>query len=353
LSLLKAYVANQSDHPFQTIGCWGTSLTCEVNLHIPPGQTECIGGIEVPTKADQNWGWWYVQDSRNKAVFECFADVSASAKINPRVDMGLKANAAHLKDGPGGPTPNPAPIYLRADAARDAVVFQILPAWTQTPPDYIFNYGHYCCFTPHAPGRELVAHAYVIVRSFNGEKRVDFACYGGVTPDYHPEEWVDVAGTYLGTADQLRLARVICCFDPDDQRDVYNLTPFYTEALFKPVGRLGLGDCSGLIFGVTGVCHTMANRIAAAVTEQDAGAWAAMPAYYLTHFIWETYGGLPPIGSEAARLKPLAQTLFAHVCPSKLEQPMIRMIEDASYPVNLLVQPWETYLKACKKLAQV
>ncbi|HEX2954326.1 MAG TPA: hypothetical protein VHR47_10135 [Bacillota bacterium] len=263
----------------------------------------------------------------------------------------MKSNADHLKERPGGPTPNQVPRYLTAAIDRDSVIFTVEPEWTQNPPDYIFNYGHYCCFRPHPPRHVLAAHAYLVAHSFDGNRQVEFNCYGNVTPDYHPEEWVDIAGTYLGSSDQMRLARAICCFDPDDSRKVYNLRPF-NEDVFKPVGPLRLGDCSGIIFGAAGVCHHMANRIAAAVTDLDAGGMAAMPGYNLANFIWGTYGGLPPvIGAEWSKLKPLTQRLFAEVYPVELEEKTLEISELAPYPVNLLYRPWEEYFAECKKVA--
>ncbi|NJD90410.1 MAG: hypothetical protein FIA91_02670 [Geobacter sp.] len=107
--------------------------------------------------------------------------------------------------------------------------------------------------------------------------------------------WFDCYGSHTGPKRKYpvskgngsrRLAVTISCFDPDDSRG-------NSESNFdrKNGGKLGLGDCSGIIYAVSGVCHQMANRI---ITESGQLVTSA-PGYLMGSFI--TYGAYgSPIG---------------------------------------------------------
>jgi hypothetical protein len=71
-----------------------------------------------------------------------------------------------------------------------------------------------------------------------------------------------------------RLAVTICCLNPDDPRG-------NTQAEFnkKP------GDNSGIAYGVTGVCHQMANRIL-----WESGLITSAPGYPATYLTYGTFG---------------------------------------------------------------
>lgn len=100
--------------------------------------------------------------------------------------------------------------------------------------------------------------------------------------------WFDCYGSHKGPKRNYpvsegngsrRLAVTISCFDPDDPRGK-------SESNFdrKSGGRLGLGDCSGIIYAVSGVCHQMANRIIA----QSGLMVTTAPGYIVGSFL--TYG---------------------------------------------------------------
>lgn len=82
------------------------------------------------------------------------------------------------------------------------------------------------------------------------------------------------------------MAKAICCFDPDESR---------TDFGRKIGGRLLAGDCCGIVYGVTGVCHQMANRI---LVGTGNGFMTSAAGYWLRV---TTYG---PLGTGASPLLP-------------------------------------------------
>lgn len=135
--------------------------------------------------------------------------------------------------------------------------------------DATFNAGQYSI-----SGSEILSHywdradhAYVKCDVDGSSNTLKFHCYGGLSGPH---------GTYpakTGRGDH-RLAKAICCFNPDEPR---------TDFGKKKGGRLLLGDCCGIIYGVTGVCHQMANRIlsasSAGLMTSAAGYWLSVTAY--------------------------------------------------------------------------
>lgn len=130
-----------------------------------------------------------------------------------------------------------------------------------------FNGGHYS-ITGHY--LDIADHTYVICSVDNpsgNPTELQFHCYGGISGPHSTYPAI------TGRGDS-RLAKAICCFDPDDPRKKFDK---------RLGGCLALGDCCGIVYGVTGVCHQMANRILAVSTAgymtSAAGYWASVSAY--------------------------------------------------------------------------
>ena len=90
----------------------------------------------------------------------------------------------------------------------------------------------------------LLQHTYAFARQ--GNNYFNFQCWGSVDRNV-------VKKTIKG---DLELAIAIACFDPYDRRTDYNRHAGQIK-VFSPL----FGDCSGILYGVTGVCHQMANRV--------------------------------------------------------------------------------------------
>ncbi len=344
-------VENQSKHDFECVGSWGTQLSGPSGTLVPAGREVEIGTIDIPNQLlnkNGNWGWWYVQDVLNKATIEFFAYADPGSHDHDWASAGLRANNSHNKNRIEGATPNPLPQYL--DTRRDDSSFTLIikPDWTDNPPAHIFNFGHYGCFYLPATDEQAAAHAYVKVVSFDGSQTVNFDCYGGTSTDNHPEDWIYPALSFVATEAQLRLARTICCFDPNDIRTNYGNKPNLSPV--EPSGKLHLGDCSGIIYLHSGVCHQMANRICAAVTNLDVGDLADMAMYNDTHLIWKACGSPPPpVGPQ-----PVWDLIYAafsgQMTLTDAQLGQAGVDKNATYPVSLLFLPWEDYLAECKKL---
>ncbi len=124
-------------------------------------------------------------------------------------------------------------------------------------PEQADMLGYYTTFIKSKDGREIVDHAYVYAQRDNTCVQVYFPCY---LPLPMPNK-VQVARD----RGDLSLARVISCGDPDDTRWFYYRQFAAADSSIGIINRhgetFGLGDCSGIIYGLTGVCFQMANRI--------------------------------------------------------------------------------------------
>lgn len=345
-------VINNSNHDFQCIGSWGDSISCNSGALIPGGEKGKriveIGTIDLPKAGlrSGNWGWWYVQDVVNKATIEFFAFADPWSHNGDRVSAGLRANNSHNIDRV---TPNPLPGYFDTAKDNDSFTLIIQSQWTDNPPDYIFNFGHYGCkYAPVLDKWQWAAHAYVKVVSFDGSRTVNFDCYGGTYPDDPSNDWVYPSLSFTATEDQLLLARAICSFEIDESRTDYGRKPYVST--LTPSGKLRLGDCCGIIYLHSGVCHQMVNRICAAVTNLDAGDMADMALYNDTKGLWGTYGKLNNPGpgvvwdrifnaySDQMTLTD-KQLKALGVCPDAKDE-----------AVRLLYGSWEDYLRECRNL---
>lgn len=124
----------------------------------------------------------------------------------------------------------------------------------------------------------IADHTFVGVE--DSGRTIWFNCYGG-----HSGNWHRVYPAVTDEGD-LRLARTLCCLNPNDNRNEY-------DNHFG--GPLLLGDCCGIIYSVTGVCHNMSNRLLYAANAhpvmQPTGSW-------LSYRLYGYYGG--PIILDAA-----------------------------------------------------
>lgn len=109
-------------------------------------------------------------------------------------------------------------------------------------------------------------HTYVCIDvDDNPNNRYQFSCYGATTGTNNHFPVIKSLG-------DLNLAVAICCGDPTDKRKIYNK----------------LSDRSGIIYGISGVCHQMANRILLAAKNNY--IVLAPPSSTITFFIYGPYG---------------------------------------------------------------
>ncbi|MEZ4732287.1 MAG: hypothetical protein R3E79_34680 [Caldilineaceae bacterium] len=372
MSTMQIKVVNQSKHDFEFIDQFGTSINDikyidkqgtksidpKFSVPIPAHSTKSIGYIELPSQLHRsgNRGWWYVQDKKNQAVFELYAFVDPDSHSSDKVSAGLKANCSHDTNDP---TPNPVPNYLECSKNDQSFTFTIKSSWTDrdSSPKYVFNFGHYA-IKKDIPktGTDIYAtHAYVVVRKFDGTETVSFKCWGAAPtePPYSDPDVHYPALTFLGGEYELTLARTISCFDPDDPRSDYDRHPSSELARFVAIGKLGLGDCSGIVYGETGVCHQMANRICKAVTDFDVGNRADMTLYNLTHTAYGQYGGKPDKTTPSWITDQIEQRFFGDFITVEEFEKLKEKFEDQKEgDTDYLFKPWEDYFAECKKLVK-
>lgn len=99
----------------------------------------------------------------------------------------------------------------------------------------------------------------------------DFQCYGGV----------ERGSSHIGESSDLELAIAIACNNPYDLREDYNRMKITLVSRF--------GDCSGIVYGVTGVCHQMANRILYACGSHP-DVFDFTPSAILSYLAYGVYG---------------------------------------------------------------
>lgn len=330
------YLENNSKHFLEYVGFWENKsniLKGRNKAGLEPGSSHNISPIEVPENSDFNYAWLYVRDPKNMATFELYVRVGKSGNNDDDARIGLLANCSHATSDP---TPNPCNKYLDCRINNDSFTFTIKSTWTDNPPSYVFNYGHYALKSVDIAfiHTEVAVHSFIIAQSFNGEETIKFNCYGGAETDPSKQDNLCYpAMTFLGDEYELALAKTICCFDPSDERNVYDA---------KPIGgRLVLGDCCGIIYLGTGVCHQMTNRICAAFTTIDAGDRADMAGYNGTHLLWGTYGS-----SIIKDPTPELKMIFHDIINDDLLKQINRL------PISYLFYDWDAYFNKCKELVE-
>lgn len=119
---------------------------------------------------------------------------------------------------------------------------------------------------------DLLEHTYIYTTSGKEPHNYhNFQCYGGVERDKYEIEAVG----------DLELAIAICCHNPYDLRENY-----------KQKRRIFLstyGDSSGILYGVTGVCHQMSNRILYACDEHPE-VFDFTPSASISYVAYGIYG---------------------------------------------------------------
>lgn len=120
----------------------------------------------------------------------------------------------------------------------------------------------------------FLQHTYVYTMpkgSYNDDDRYNFQCYGGVERNHHS----------LAVLGDLELAIALCCHNPYDLRSDYNVKRTLFLSKF--------GDSSGILYGVTGVCHQMANRILYACKDHPE-VFDFTPSAKLSYVAYGVYG---------------------------------------------------------------
>lgn len=116
---------------------------------------------------------------------------------------------------------------------------------------------------------QALQHSFVVAESDEGETTY-FDCYGG-----HEGDNLQHTETIEG---DISLARLIACGDAEDVREQYDL---------KSGGYYDLGDSCGILYGVTGVCHQMSNRI---LYSAENPTIVEPPSSRLSYFLYGVYG---------------------------------------------------------------
>lgn len=212
---------------------------------------------------------------------------------------------------PGDSTFNDKPkvIWVKSDSIKlydiDSPVIKI---------NNTFYGGHYQADIPVIGPDFHWEHAYVRVRpQYNDPNEyVDFCCYGGVTPSGGIKNYYPV----VQTVGDLTLARTICCFDPNDTRDNYDR---------KKGGDLIFGDCCGVLYLISGVCHQMANRVLFA----GFGSPIMYPnVSFVTYILWGHYGN--PGGNPGTSIVDLDWFTYLAMCKYKIAQPQAGILKDTA-----------------------
>jgi len=94
-----------------------------------------------------------------------------------------------------------------------------------------------------------------------------------------------------GSGVNKNFARTIGAFDPGGSRKDYDRAFWDLKHITDPnLAFLALGDCCGLVYGVQGVCHTMANRILLAGGKRTVNFELKSASGVLSWFLYGYYG---------------------------------------------------------------
>ena len=244
-------VINLSDHDLKIVGTYGDDLeNVTVGDVVKSSQKTpwIIGDITEPSIfTPSHWDWIYLEDMVNHSQIELFAYVDNQAKNKDRAGAGWRSwNSGGSRDPNKGIRISDPCLTASHDDGSFTFTVGKIPA-----DSYMFNMGRYNCWTI---GQEYAAdHVFVIVRDYNGGETFYFDSYGG--HGEHEQSRDPCRVSCRGGNRSLRLAKAICCLNPDASRCEFDS---------HEGGNLGNGDSSGILYGWTGVCHQMANRIFAA-----------------------------------------------------------------------------------------
>jgi len=343
---MSVIVINNSDHDFRCVGSWGDDISCYENVLIPRKSAETIGTIDLPIQhlSSGNWGWWYLQDEVNKTAVELFAFADPDSHDGDKVSAGLRSNSHDKEMGASRTLEG----YFDTEKNKYSFKLIIQSKWTDNPPaPYIFNLGHYDIrYFPVLYKVLPAAHTYLKAISFDGKHTVNFNCYGGTTPDDPSLNWVYPAYSVLADEDRLLLARAICRFEIDESEKSYGKKPNVDD--MDPVGRLHLGDCCGIIYAHSGVCHQMTNRI----LNSDIVGKADPHMYVLSSAVW---GKMGEFNNSAPReLQEQAYFIFSKIFPlTDYQLRELGVYENSpDKDVQMLYKPWSDYFWECWKLVE-
>jgi len=339
------YVKNLSDHRLKIVNFSGDNFVNLTKGEIIGKNQETpqkIGDITEPKIFNPfekdfgkgHWGCIYLEDMVNFSQIELFAYVDPRIKSRDHSGTGWRSWNSKIDQNKGIRIPDP---YLKASHDGDSFTFTI----EQIPTDsYMFNMGRYQCgFGPI----DEADHVFVIVRDYYGKKEFFFDCYGGHGDNSDEKQSLDPCRVSCrGGSHSLRLAKAICCLDPNDSRN---------EFKNHTGGRLFKGDCSAILFGVTGVCHQMANRICAAgigePTKIDALDFADVRMGNATRNLYGPWGTDIPINKKDIDYIKEVFSTFASYVPSQGE------IESLlnTYKKHFVPLEWIKYFQYCYELS--
>ncbi len=332
------YVCNKSDHVFTISGINGTdyqNVTVGKSINNTSSPIE-IGKIEEPRAyhVDGFWGCIYLEDTTNKSQIELFCYVDPMFKSRDNSSIGWKSwncesdrqKGARIRDSE----------YLKTSHDEKSFLFTI----EKMPENsYMFNMGRYCC--DEILDHDIADHVFVIVRKYDGTNPVFFDCYGGHGESPSEKQSLDYCRVSCrGDEDSLRLAKAICCFNPNDNRTEFNL---------HSGGKLINGDSSGILYGWTGVCHQMANRIfAAGVGEPetvDALDFADVRMGNTTHNCYGPWGLNHPVDE----FLDLVKKYFSPFAKYIMSPEEVKQWEDAIKKAGIGLD-WVKYFEQCRSL---
>lgn len=335
-------VKNLSDHDLKIVGPYGDNFNDVAigNVLEKNQETSCkIGEITEPVIVNpSHWGWIYLEDVVNHSQIELFAYVDNHTKSEDRAAAGWRSwNCGGSRDPDKGIRISDPCLKESHDGDSFTFTIEKMPA-----DSYMFNMGRYCCGTIRSV--DAADHVFVIVRDYNGDKKFCFDCYGGHGDDPSEQQSLDTCRVSCrGKCHSLRLAKAICCLNPNDSRiDFKN----------HEGGKLGNGDSSGILYGYTGVCHQMANRIFAAgvgaPTTINALDFADVRMGNATRGWFGPWGVSIPVDKFIDEIKRNFPTFAQHIWPWEQIEALLSALEKASIPLD-----WNAYFEYCCNLAGV
>lgn len=332
-------IENLSDHDLKIVGTYGDNFngvtTGKVLAKNQDASTSCkIGEITEPSMfTPSHWGWIYLEDVVNHSQIELFAYVDNRSKNEDRAASGWRSwNCGGRRDPNNGiRIPDP---YLKASHGGNDFTFTIEQIPTDTE-SYMFNMGRYQCgYGPTAD------HVFVIVRDYDGNEEFFFDCHGGHGDNPSEKQSLDPCRVSCrGGSRSLKLAKAICCLNPEDSR---------TEFSLHDGGKLGNGDSSGILFGATGVCHQMANRIFAAGVDEptiDALDFADVRMGNVTREWFGPWGVDVPVDKYLEEIRRIFPQNTPDILPWNQIKAKLVALEKASIPLD-----WKAYFEYCRTL---
>lgn len=185
--------------------------------------------------------------------------------------------------------------------------------------DAVARIGYYNCFVKITGRVKWAQHTFCSVEK-SGDV-VWFDCYGGHGKErkgyVYPAEFRTTSllrkNSETGKKEvdmNLALARGICCGNPYDIRTVYNHTSGGERSPWRRHG-----DCSGLVYGLTGVCHQMCSRIMMASGQGTSSLIDRPSSFEISRLFYGNWGG----GRAAKKLVQRVEKMMRFDKQSEIE----------------------------------